>query len=141
MADFTPEASEWDLIGSFSTERTHADDPLYFYISNGSERALISFAVDCGGGRYLCQTQSRQSSFSGIAAAEENPVVKIYEKKRPAYAPIRHIDVLQNVAAIEWGMWKISHALASDISMIVMMKVSLRLHIIAVPSQSLISAR
>ena len=103
VTDFTPEASEWDLIGSFSTEQTHADDPLYFYISNGSEEALISFAVDCGGGRYLCQTRRWQSSFSGITAAEENPVVKIYEKKRPAYAPIRGIQVLQNVAAIEWG--------------------------------------
>lgn len=103
VTDFIPEASEWDLIGSFSTEQTHADDPLYFYISSGSEEALISFAVDCGGGRYLCQTRRWQSSFSGITAAEENPVVKIYEKKRPAYAPIRGIQVLQNVAAIEWG--------------------------------------
>ena len=103
VTDFTPEASEWDLIGSFSTEQTHADDPLYFYISSGSEEALISFAVDCGGGRYLCQTRRWQSSFSGITAAEENPVVKVYEKKRPAHDPIRHIDVLQNVAAIEWG--------------------------------------
>ena len=102
VTDFTPEASEWDLIGSFSTEQTHADDPLYFYFSNGNDTP-ISFAVDCGGGRYLCQTRKQGSRFRGITAAEENPVVKVYEKKRTAYAPIRHIDVLQNVTAIEWG--------------------------------------
>ncbi len=103
VADFTPEASEWDLIGSFSTEQTHAGDPLYFYFSDGSNDTPISFAVDCGGGRYLCQTRMGGSHFSGITAAEENPVVKVYEKKRPAHAPIRVIEVLQNVAAIEWG--------------------------------------
>lgn len=103
VADFTPEASEWLLIGSFSTEQTHAGDPLYFYFSDGSNDTPISFAVDCGGGRYLCQTRMGGSRFSGITAAEENPVVKVYEKKRPAHAPIRIIDVLQNVAAIEWG--------------------------------------
>ena len=102
VTDFTPEASEWDLIGSFSTEQTHAGDPLYFYFSNGNDTP-ISFAVDCGGGRYLCQTRKGGSRFRGITAAEENPVVKVYEKKRPAHDPIRVIDVLQNVAAIEWG--------------------------------------
>ena len=102
VTDFTPEASEWDLIGSFSTEQTHAGDPLYFYFSNGNDTP-ISFAVDCGGGRYLCQTRKGGSRFRGITAAEENPVVKVYEKKRPAHDPIRVIDVPQNVAAIEWG--------------------------------------
>ena len=102
VTDFIPEASEWDLIGSFSTEQTHAGDPLYFYFSNGNDTP-ISFAVDCGGGRYLCQTRKGGSRFRGITAAEENPVVKVYEKKRPAHDPIRVIDVLQNVAAIEWG--------------------------------------
>lgn len=103
VTDFTPNPSEWTLIGSFSTERTAVGDPLNFSLSSGSQGQSISFVVDCGGGRYLQQTRAWDSLFDGITAAEENPIVKIYERGTPSVSSIRNIDVLQNVAAIEWG--------------------------------------